>query len=184
MPNYLVRSLGETGKVLEKSSQDYVVKHLYIREGACLSICTKFMCEIKNINIPTEKEYVEAAQWIQGAPNVHLRVTQMVNAAGLKQAGFIDGSLDRDEISIAPFLEKISAKPSFNIFSFLNTQRTTGHAILIYQWAGDDWMMKDPNFGMATWPNVNGLLVGLKKLLRNGYSDFGPYYRFGITKYE
>ncbi len=184
MPNYLLQSLGKTGEMVERNSQDYVVKHLYINKGACLSICAKFMCEIKNLNLPTEKDYIETAQWIQERPDHQSRVNLLANAAGLKQVGLLEGSLIYDEIMMGPFFDKVSSRPSFNIFCFANTQRDRGHAILLYTWEGSGWVINDPNFGMAKWPNTNGALLGLKRLLNSAYGDFGPYYRFWIHKYE
>ncbi|HXT14577.1 MAG TPA: hypothetical protein VN706_03030 [Gemmatimonadaceae bacterium] len=184
MPNQLKRSLGQTGKMVEKSSQDYVADKLYINEGACVSICAKFMCDINNLHIPSEDDYVEAAQWVQSGPGWADRIRLMASASGLRQTADTSGSLQYDEIALSHFLDTVRTVPTFFIFGFLNNARTKGHALLFYRWAGEHWLLLDPNFGIAEWPTLSGLIVGLKRLLANGYLAFGPYQRFEVWKYE
>jgi hypothetical protein len=59
MPNELARSLGQTGEMVERSSQNYVAKRLSVSKGACWSICAKFMTGTYNSEIPTSEDYLE-----------------------------------------------------------------------------------------------------------------------------
>lgn len=184
MANELERSLGQTGEMVEKSSQDWVANRLYLSEGACLSICAKFMTGIFRLELPTKDDYAETAQWIQESPGFLGKVDLLATSVGLRKIGTESGRLMYDEIYLGNFIREGYYKPCFVIFGFFNTMRNAGHALLFYNWGGDDWLLLDPNFGLAKWPHLGGLLVGLKKLLSNAYPDFGPYYRFDAYKYS
>lgn len=170
--------------MVERSSQDFVVKHLYVSEGACLSICAKFMSEIVHLRWPKNADYLEAAQWVQELPDRMSRINLLAASAGLRQVGTHEGQLLTDEIYLGNFVQQVRVLPSFNLFGFLNTQRNKGHALLLFTFDGDHWNLLDPNFGIAVWTHRGGMLLGLKRLLENAYPDFGPYYRFFAWKYE
>lgn len=176
--------LGQTGTMIETSSQNYVAKHLYTRKGACLSICAKFMCEIVNLNLPTKRDFLEFAQWVQEEAGWMDRINLSATHAGLRQVGTLEGQLLTDEVYLGHFVMQSMAVPSFVLFNFANTQRTSGHALLLFTMDGDHWNLLDPNFGMAQWPSTNGILLGLKRLLNKAYADFGPYYRFWMYRYQ
>jgi hypothetical protein len=195
MPNALKQCLGaerdsfgdvnvNRGQMVETSSQEWVAKHLYTSSGACLSICAKFMCEIVNLRFPTKQDYIEAAQWVQELPNRFARIDLLATHSGLRRIEQTSGQLLTDEIAFSQFIRRVTTLPSFNIFGFSNTQRTEGHALLLFTFDGDHWNLLDPNFGIAVWPHAGAMIVGLKRLLTLAYSDFGPFRRYDIWKYE
>ena len=186
MPDELDDCLGETGRRITESDQsDLIGDHVYLTKGACLSICVNFMCNLANIKMATDEEHLEVAQWVQGKKDWKERIDLLVAHAGLREIDSCKGQLITDEIYLTQFLRKVSSKPSFNVFGFFDTQRNKGHALLFYTWADDDWILYDPNFGMARWTHLGGLMVGMKKLLRTVYSrKFGPYIPYIVYKYE
>jgi hypothetical protein len=142
------------------------------------------MCELSKYNMPTLQRSLEIAQWMHETGDPTERLALLTASYGLKVAGTTKGRLTYDEITFGEFVKKANAEPSFNMFGFDNTMRTEGHELLIYTFDKATYGLIDPNFGIATWPHFGGLAVGLKKLLRTAYSDFGPYYPFDIIKYE
>jgi hypothetical protein len=184
VPNELANCLGETGAMVLRSSQDFVARHVHISDGGCLGICAKFMAEFKSPFV-SEKEYLEAAQWIHTGPEPQERVDLLAAAAGLRKVETQEGRLLTDEIYLTHFLGRSIARPaSFTLFGFVDTTRSRGHALLLYKF-GDGWYLFDPNFGHAKWPHAGALLLGLKRLLRSeAYSSYGPFYRFRVSRYE
>lgn len=184
MPNELAKCLGDTGKMVTRFSQSYVSTHLYTTKGACLSICCKFMVELVHTNLPTKSECLEFAQWVQAESGRMERVNLAAAAAGLRQTATYDGQHLTDEVYLGNFVQQSTAVPSFVLFNFLNTQRTKGHALLLMTMDGTHWNLLDPNYGIAVWPYSGGALLGLKRLLKRAYDDFGPYYRFTVYRYQ
>jgi hypothetical protein len=184
MPNDLENSLGETGKMMALASQDFVARHLYVEEGACIGICAKFMTGIIHGEKYSERALLEASQWVMGGGSVQAKVDTLAAAAGLRSIEVYTGQLLTDEIYLTNCLNRIHALPSFNIFGFWNNTRAKGHAVLLYTKDGTSWRLYDPNFGVARWPHLGAALLGLKRLLRGPYSAFGPNYYFRVFKYE
>jgi len=138
----------------------------------------------QSIELPSENDYLEAAQWIQSGPGRASRITDMVADGGLRETATKEGSLQYDELALTDFFRQVNNVPTFFVFGFWNNVRTEGHALLIYRWAGEDYFLKDPNFGIAKWSHSGGLMVGLKKLLKFAYPEFGQYLKFQVWKYE
>lgn len=186
MADELDACLGTTGSRIDVSNQsDLIAGRAYITEGACLSICVNFMCNFYNVKHTKKKEHIEIAQWIYSSKAWQERVDLLVAQSGLREVGLCKGRLLTEEISMTYFLKKISSKPSFNLFCFYNNTFEKGHALLFYTWDGDDWFLYDPNFGLAKWTHLGGLIIGLKKLLASVYfKQFGPYFAYKIYKYE
>jgi hypothetical protein len=187
MPDELDDCLGETGERINTSSQRHLInERVYLTKGACLSICVNFMCNLVNINLPTKKEQIDIAQWIYAdKASWQEKVDLLTTQSGLRKLEGSKGQLLTDEIYLVQFLRRVSSKPSFNVFSFYDNTYKKGHALLFYTWEGDDWILYDPNFGMAKWTHLGGLLVGLKKLLSTVYAPiFGPYFPYWVDKYE
>jgi len=192
MPNPLKQCLGQTGRFVTRLSQDFVDKRAYVSEGACLSICAQFMCGINTGDIPTKKDYLEVGQWMKEEGGFNDKLTEYVEAHGMKLHGELKGRLLYDELWLSTFVNKTD-RPYYYIVGVSNTQRTKGHAFLIYRSGsthpdGSGWYLMDPNCGLATFPLLGACLLAFKRLLNNAYSgaygpSYQPYFPFHVWRY-
>lgn len=178
--------LGEHGRRIKKQTQNMVDKRVFIDEGACLSFCLQFMCGHYNADIDLlfdKKTYLETAQWlyeVSGAARSE-RVMEYAQTYGFMVSGQVKGSLLTDEVYLWTFLQKWEPG-TYCLVGVQNTARTTGHAFLVFY--ATNWMLYDPNYGLIEWPSgFNSLAVSFKKILKNKYSDLGPYFPFSVTRF-
>ena len=188
MTNYLKECLGTTGHFEQELTQAEHVKKVFLSKGACAGICAEWMCKLSVGKMAKLQQSLEVSQWLHSdSSEMGDRLTLLTDHFGLKVTGGTKGMLTYDDLKLSMFLEeKTISYSAFFMFGVDNTMRTSGHELLIFTGDRTSYGLVDPNFGVAIWPRLGGLMVGLKKLLKMGEygTCYGPYFPFDVIRYQ
>ena len=174
--------MGTTGQLISSTDQAFVENHIYVNNGACNTMCVQKMCGLVAGKLPSAKEMLEIGQWVREEHGKCTeRISEFIESRGIRQVAEYKGRWTYDELYAGTFIQHSGSY--YYLIGLFNTARSEGHALLVYK-VEEKWALYDPNFGTALFPTAGGCLLAIKRIMKNLYPSFGPFFPFVIWRYS